>query len=275
MEKDRFRDEFKGEIVEKTIIFTTPEIAEGREGTYDVADNEYMGRRVRKTWQRGSNSLEILRSFLHEEFEGRSHFYIKVNANDFSECFNTAAKALLKFHSPGEVGKHIWANVTGGINILNLALTQVAYLSGFIPVLYYTFVANLERDGKYLRPFSRKEDEFDFRRIWVPKTKFDERTIYIYEELNHSGDIEDLDLLKRLKGKYEQFRMMDLQTFRRDFLNIMHGIGRKENYNYLTKDGKEILNLLSSPLIKALTRLERYPREKLEKLYRDLKLEEL
>ena len=273
--EDRFRGEFKGEIVESVVIFTSPEIAEGKERAYETVNNRYMERRASRTWSSGEESpLKIVKKFLQEEFEGRKHFYVKVDVNDFSECFKVIAKALLKFHPPGTVGKHIWGNITGGTNVLNLALTQVAYLSGFIPVLYYTFIANLQRDGKYLRPFSQKEDEFDFRKIWVPKTRFDERTLYVYEELKNSGRIEDSDLLGRLK-KYNEFKEIDLSTFRRDFLNVMYGIGCEDNYNYLTTDGKNILEVLSSPVVKALTRSGEYPQAEIEKLYRDLKLEEL
>ncbi|MEM2910497.1 MAG: hypothetical protein QXO01_05495 [Nitrososphaerota archaeon] len=275
--EDKLRDEFKGKIVESVVIFTSPEIAEGREMAYDVVDNEYMRRAMRKSWKKNMrNSLKIVKMFLDEEFGEQKHFYIKVNVNDFSECFKVIAKALLKFHSPHEVGKHIWANITGGTNVLNLALTQVAYLSGFIPVLYYTFVADPSKDGKYLRPFSQKEDEFDFRRIWVPKTKFDERSIYIYEELKNYDRIKDCELLSRLKNKYpELFGGMEVSTFRRDFLNVMPGIGYEENCNYLTPNGKDILRVLSSQLVKALIRLEEYPKAEIERLFSDLELQEL
>ncbi len=277
MNEDKFRGEFRGKVVESVVIFTSPEIAEGKEVAYEIADNEYMQRSVRRTWAKGmKNSIEIVRIFLNEEFGEQKHFYVKVNVNDFSECFQAIAKALLKFHPPGEVGKHIWANVTGGTNVLNLALTQVAYLSGFIPVLYYTFVADLARDGKYLRPFSMKEDEFDFRRVWVPKTKFDERTLYVYEELERCGQIKDCELLTSLKSRYyEWFEGMEISTFRRDFLNVMPGIGREGNYNYLTPSGRNILEVLKSQLIKALIRLEEYPRAEIEKLSSDLELREL
>jgi len=275
MEKDRFKDEFKGEVVEKVVIFTTPEVARGVERVDEVVDNEYMERRERRPWREGLSPLEVVRDFLREEFGEREHFYVEVDANDFYKCFEAVAKALLKFHSPGDVGKHVWANITGGTNVLNAALAQVAHLSGFIPLLYYTFAARRE-DLKYLRPFSRRKEEFDFRWAWVPKTRFDERALYVYEELDRCGRVKDSDLLDRLKSRYVEFEGMDLQTFRRDFLNVMPGIGREgDHVNYLTEGGREMLKMLSSPLVKVLTRLESYPQGELEKLHGDLKLEEL
>ena len=68
---------------------------------------------------------------------------------------------------------------------------------------------------------------------------------------------------------------MDPTTFRRDFLNVMHGIAREDHRNRLTKAGRELLDILRNPLVKALTRLETYSPVEIEELYRDLKLERI
>jgi len=68
---------------------------------------------------------------------------------------------------------------------------------------------------------------------------------------------------------------MDLKTFRRDFLNVIHGIECRDNSNRLTEAGKELLDILRSPLVKVLTRLEEPLLSEIEELYKDLDLEEI
>jgi hypothetical protein len=199
------------------------------------------------------------------------------------------AKAVLKFHPPGKVGKHIWANITGGSNVLNAALMQTAYLSGFISRLYYTFVANLKEDGKYLQPFSRNEAEFDYREIYVLKTTFDERYRYILEELERIDQetpgrwVSSGELLSRLKGsRAPGFEGMSLNAFRRDFLNTMSGVERRgsriegqEDANRLGEDGRATLAVIRTPLFKTLARQEVLSPEDLEALTGELNIRKL
>jgi hypothetical protein len=273
--EERYRGEFKGKIVEKVVIFTSPEIRDGKMHVDEVVNNKYMTR-IHESKICNTSPFEIVKEFLLEEFEAIELYICKVDTNDFSKCFEVVAKSLLKFHSPGEVGKHIWANITGGTNILNLAITQVAYLSGFVPILYYTFVADIKNDGKYLKPFSQNENEFDFRMIYVLKTGFDRRYLYIYDKLDRcKGWIPDSELLNILKGKYQEFQNIDPTTFRRDFLNTMHGIERQDNSNRITRIGKELLEILRSPLVEVLMRLkEPFPSE-IEELCKDLDIEKI
>ena len=173
-----------GDIIEGVVIFTSEEVASGEEEAFPTEHNEYMRRTVRKAWTKGkTNAVEIVVEFLRDASGNIEIYLVTLDVNDFSQCFEAVAKAILRFHPPGKVGKHIWANLTGGTNVLNTALIQTAYLSGLIPKLYYTFVANLRQDGKYLQPFSRDEKEFDYREIYVLPTTFDERYRYLLEEL--------------------------------------------------------------------------------------------
>jgi hypothetical protein len=174
------------------------------------------------------------------------------------------AKATLRFHPPGEVGKHLWANITGGTNPLNAALFQTAFLSGFISRLYYTFIADPRKYGKYLQPFSCDESLFDYREIYVLKTSFDDRYQHVLEELETvaATDSEQWltsqDLLGRLKTKgIPGFHNMDVERFTLDFLHVMQGRGveRKDKEDQVRLDpevGKRILKLLRSNLIQAL-----------------------
>lgn len=253
-----------GEIVEAVVIFTSSQIASGEEPSFLAEHNEYMQRVVRKTWPRGmQNAVEVVTQFLQKEFGGVEIYLVQIDVNDFSECFEAVAKAILRFHAPGTVGKHIWANLTGGTNVLNAALIQAAYLSGLVPKLYYTFVANPREDGKYLQPFSRAESEFDYREIYVVPTTFDERYRHLLEELEQlpSGEwMTKEELLSRLKGR-SPLLFKDLQTsdFTRNYLNVWPGIQRKgsrsagqENAVRLSSEGLKLLNLLKLPWFVAL-----------------------
>jgi len=280
-----------GAIAESVIIFTSPAIATGAEPAYPgIAHNEYMQRVVRKTWVKGmQNSLDIVAEYLHREI-GSGPFYVcELDVNDFSVCFETVAKAVLKFHRPGTVGKHIWANITGGSNVLNAALMQTAYISGLIPRLYYTFVADVKEDGKYLQPFSRDESQFDYQEIYVLKTTFDGRYQDILEELERievetpGRWISSQELLSRLKGEAKPgFVDLSLGAFRRDYLNIVPGVERKgnrvegqEDANRLSEEGWRILTLLRSPLFKALARRDEIAPDEIAALTADLEIHKL
>ena len=280
-----------GSIVDSVVIFTSPEIATGNEPAYsEITHNVYMQRAARKTWTRGMrNSLDIVAEYLHCEI-GNGPFYVcELDVNDFSVCFEAVAKAMLKFHPPGAVGKHIWANITGGSNVLNAALMETAYISGFIPRLYYTFVANVKEDGKYLQPFSRDESQFDYREIYVLKTTFDDRYQSVLEEMEQIETetpgrwIGSQELLSRLKGRAKPtFADLSLGAFRRDYLNTMPGIQRKgsrveeqEDANRLSDEGHRILSLLRSPLFRALARQDGLAPDEIVTLTADLKIRKL
>lgn len=243
-----------GKMIERVIIFTSKDIVNGTEKASQAVYNEYMARNGREV--SSVNSLEIVKDFLRQEFEDVDIHVYFVNINDFEDCFKIIAQALLKFHPRGKTGKHIWVNLTGGTNILNAALMQVVYLSGLIPVMYYTFIADWQRDSKCLNPFSKNETEFYFRKLDVFKTSFDVRFRCILEELYRLSEFtSDKELLNRLKGyRPDLFMEMDIKIFRRDYLNIMDGwcLERKRDSIRVNENGKNLLNRIRSPLFSAL-----------------------
>jgi len=276
-----------GNIVEAVIIFTSEEIASGEEESFLAEHNEYMQRSVRKTWTRGErNAFQIVVQFLQREFNDIEIHLVQIDVNDFSECFEAVAKAILRFHAPGKVGKHIWANLTGGTNVLNAAFIQSAYLSGLVPKLYYTFVANLREDGKYLQPFSREENEFDYREIYVLPTTFDERYRYLLEELKQLQPDKWMtkeELLSRLKGRSpELFEHLRIDEFTRNYLNVWPGIQRKgsraagqENAVRLSREGQRLLNLLELPWFTALLERSALTDEQRERITEGLNIRKL
>lgn len=277
-----------GEIVERVVLFTSPAVANGKVKSRPCELNNYGTARCDKKWPREmDNAVEIVRRFYVEEIGSGILYLCPLDVNDFSVCFEAVAKTVLKFHRPGTTGAHIWANITGGTNVLNAALFQIAYLSGFIARLYYTFIADIQEYGKYLRPFVvNRPDLFDYREIFVLKTVFDERPYQVLKELRRleecgHGWIEDIDLWSRLGGT----SFAELQVFRRDYLNVLDGQGlrregtrsegRSQRVRFDPKEGGKLLAIVHSPLFRALARQQTLSPEECANITRDLNLQEL
>jgi hypothetical protein len=280
--------EIYGEIIEAVVLFTSTEVASGAIEAFASEHNDYMSMNVSQTWPRGKkNAVEIVTEFVKREIGHVDIYCCEVDVNDFSACFEAVAKATLIFHPPGDVGKHIWANITGGTNPLNAALFQVAYLSGFITRLYYTFISNPAQYGKYLQPFSGDPNLFDFREIYVLKTIFDERYQHILEELeaiyyeDSSRWLTSRDLLGRLKSKgVLGFLEMDAKTFLLDFLHVMQGRGiqRKGKEDAIRLDpevGPTILRILRSDYVQALLRATPLSDEQIQQMTEGLRIRKL
>jgi hypothetical protein len=277
-----------GDMVDSLVIFTSPEVANGTVQAFPAIHNEYMSSASRKTWTSDlKNCRDIVTGFMQREFPQTNLYLITVDINDFSACFDVVAKAILTFHTPGTVGKHIWANITGGSNLLNAALVQAAFLSGFIARLYYTFVADPGKQGKYLKAFSKDESKFRYREIFPLKTRFGERTQFVLEMLDYINVeekekyVNSKNLLSRLKGKYPlKFGDMNLQEFKRNYLNVMQGIERygdrlsgQEDAVRISADGNEILKLIRRPLFRALVKREQISEKQISAIIDDLPIE--
>jgi len=279
-----------GDVAENLIVFTSPEIADGTEPAFPAEHNQYLSVTARKTWPRGkTNTLKIVTGFMERECPGTTLYVITVDVNDFSACFDAVGRATLKFHEPGQVGKHIWANITGGSNLLNAAMVQVAYLSGVIGRLYYTFVADLSQYGRYLQAFSENERLFRYREIYTLKTRFGWRHQKVLEVLEQidtetSGRYaSSQEVLGRLKGSApEDFQDIGLPTFKRDFLNVMQGVEQlgdrisgQQDAIRLSDDGRDILRLVRRPLFRALVEREQLPKHEVEAITYGLNIRRL
>lgn len=273
-------------IVEAVVVFTSKEIASGEEKAFPCVYNKYCKRQETESLhskvKNEESAVKILKIFMEQEFPEAELYLVETDTNDFGQCFEAVAKVLLKFHPPGKVGKHIWANLTGGTNILNAALFQVAYLSGLIPRLYYIFVGNLIEDGRYLQRFSKKSEEFDYREIYVIPTTFDKRYQYLLEELHILGKewISAKELLSRLKNKTELFGDLDDKQFIRNYLNVWPGIERKGNRQTgqedavrLSREGERLLELLKLSWFEDL--LQRTTLSDSEEIIKSLKIKRL
>jgi hypothetical protein len=280
-----------GKIVEALVLFPSWEVRRAEEGTpEDCVQNDYGTENKRRNWKRGAAVPSIIRDFVRGELEPDISIYIcPVNVNDYDDCFDKIARVVLRFSV--RVGKHLWANLTGGPNIVNAALLEVAFLSGLIARLYYTFLCDVRRYGKYLQPPSLRHEIFAWRDIPMVKTNFDEdyyRVVKVLADLDEW--YEDKDLLSFLaQDQSERFGSdrMNLDTFRRDFMNKMdgrelereilpNGYGSQTKRNRVTDYGKKMVKRIgTSELLQMLLNPGRRNDETIRRLNKDLELEEL
>lgn len=259
---DYYRD--KGDIIESVVLFAPYDVAEGDITIQECVFNEYAGLRARRSWRRQErpNIVSIVKVFIEQEIapimpsKGKVYLW-SLNPNNFHDCFDVLADVTLALGRPDATGKHLWANLTGGTNILNAALFEVGSLSGLIARLYYTFVPD-ESDRKYLQPPSSDRGRFDWK--WVPltKTSFDEN---YYKLLSILADLEDwcpdehlLSFLKQDHEVGEYFADLPLSRLRTQFLNRMdrHELARDGQCVRLRDEGHRVLERVRSPRFQAL-----------------------
>ena len=249
------------DIVEEIILFTSQEIRNGEVKADEYIWNQY-GTTHGQKGRRRENVLGVVSEFLREGMLppwGKMYVWI-VDTNDFESCFEAVAKVIIAKGGPEGTGKHLWANLTGGTNVLNAAIIEGAIFSGLIARLYYTFIPG-ERE-RYLQPSAKnRPDLFHFR--WIPlyKVKFDDTYYEILKIYQEKGDwYEEEDLLSQLKSRI-WLPELNLQHLRDQYLNRMDGreLERDGSRNRLSELGRQMLKLLDKPLYKALLRREERP----------------
>lgn len=281
-----------GSTVDGLVIFTSPEIVTGKEISFPATHNTMWKNHIKEQWpKQHQNAVDIVKEFVKREFPKSEVYVVTVNVNEFSACFEAVATAILKFHTPGKVGKHIWANITGGSNVLNAAMTQVAYLSGFIVRLYYTFIADVRTNGSFLQPFSKSEAAFRYDEIYPLRTGFESRHRIMLEMLEQTSSLQSAqfissdELLNRLKGAFPQeFGSLSRQEFIRNFLNSMEGYTIEQQGNRqegqkdairLAEDGHKLLNMMRQPLMRALVEREQIDEDELQQIISRLNIKQI
>ncbi len=256
----------KGDVVESVALFVSHDVMSGQTPLEEAVFNRYGEYGARHTWKRKdrANVVDAVLRFIEKEIApampSRAKVYgFELNPNDFESCFDVLADAVLALGRADATGKHLWANLTGGTNILNAALFEAAALSGLIARAYYTFVPS-EADRKYLQPPARDPARFAWK--WVPltKTAFDAHYYRVLETLQTLQDwCRDEDLLDFVKGDVgggDYFAEMALADFCAQFLNRMdrHELERDGQSVRLSAEGARILDRIESVRFQALVR---------------------
>lgn len=267
---------YEGSICEDVVLFCSWEVSRGDCLASDFVWNDYGRPNARQDCRRPAalpNVIEVVRNFLVAEGllrdKGRLYAW-PVDVNDYQKCFEAVAKATLAMTRGFDTGKWVWANLTGGTNVLNAALMQVASLSGLIGRVYYTFVAH--GGDRHLQPFSTDPAQYDF--CWLPwvKTTFDLGYYRLLEILEDGRWYSGEELLARLKGDGNPavqgvFAGIELDHFKNAYLNHMVGevleeqrgeTGERDRPVRIGPRGREVLEYIHlNELVEALVHRER------------------
>lgn len=269
------RGSYGGDIIESIVVFCSHDVRQGDRLADDYCWNDYGRPNMRQGWQKPEkqNVIEVIRDFL--EYEGflkdKGCLYVwPVNVHDYRASFEAVAKATLGVARGDDTGKYVWANLTGGTNVLNAALMQVASLSGLIRRMYYTFIAR-DSDRKYLQPFSSDQARFDF--VWLPlvKTTFDFGYYAVLEILQDGDWRSGRELLGCLTQHQDPtvqrtFASMGFDHFKNQYLNRMAGdvldeergtAGEPDRRVRINRQGNQLLEYIHlNELVTALVRRE-------------------
>ncbi len=261
-----------GDIVQDVVIFCSYDVDEAERPADEFIWNDYNRTARRQGWQppRGSaNVIQVIEDFLHYDKDPilppKGQFYVwPLDVNDYDTCFRAIAKATLAIARSDDTGKYVWANMTGGTNILNSALMQVATLSGLIGKLYYTFISR-DADRKYLQPARDNGVDYIFEFIPLVKTTPDMTYYRTLAELDLTpGEwIMGEDLLNKLKNSQnnDAFTAMRFDHFKNQYLNRMAGqvideqrgrSGEKDRPIKINEQGQALIAYLLDDLVSAL-----------------------
>jgi hypothetical protein len=256
-----------GYPVEAIVLFVSEEIRRGsRDATaYETKYNQYGSRKVEKEFKGDNHKVvDIIAEFAQRELsDGKLALYCRVvdDINDFNPCFCSIAETTLALGRPDDLGKTLWANLTGGTNVLNAALLEVTFLSGLISSLYYIFVD--EHDRCYLQPLStdyRRYLKDHWRSVPIVKTAFDEcyRRLLLVLAESQQEYWNVSELFAHMRDNFgDLFGSMTLDLFQKQWL-------RKMSYEVeldveggrvrLTEAGYEVVARIETPLFRALVR---------------------
>lgn len=251
-----------GKTIESVVLFTPRAILDNKRVNSIYNDYNKIG--VKHRFE-DENVVQTIIKFVEREIKAimpdRGKIYwCEVFAEDYEQSFRSAAEAILTQLSK----KLLWLNLTGGTNIMNAALLQVASFSGLIARGYYALVDRPYLG--YLQPAGEKN--FSLYNVPLIKTAFDEThhaVLLTLKVLSGKDWIKSDDLLSFVKqddkyGKY--FEKIELEHFEHEILRKMDGRGLKrrqlengeKTYDIqLTDEGKKLLELVDGDLFRALT----------------------
>jgi hypothetical protein len=134
--------------VQALVLFTTPEVLSGQVAAFDYVDNP-PGKITTGPQKSGGPMKQVLRDLLRREWPaisgGRTAgtvFWCKVDRRDIRTTYERVVRVVAALAGAGGQGKEMWANLTGGNNVINAALELAAMLSGDVARLYYVQAEN-------------------------------------------------------------------------------------------------------------------------------------
>ncbi|MBW2071443.1 MAG: hypothetical protein JRI89_09320 [Deltaproteobacteria bacterium] len=138
--------------VQALVLFTTPEVLSGQVAAIGYVDNQ-RGEIAKGPAKDGGRMKEILRDLLCREWPAISGgrtvgtiFWCEVDRRDIRTTYERVIQVVAALAGVGGQGKEMWANLTGGNNVINAALELAAILSGDVARIYYVQAENPEAE---------------------------------------------------------------------------------------------------------------------------------
>jgi len=208
--------------VQALVLFTTPEILNGQVKAFDYVDNP-PGRITTAPQQSGESMKKVLSKLLSREWPaisgGRKEgtiFWCKVDRRNIRTTYERVVRVVAALSSVGGQGKEMWANLTGGNNVINLALELAATLSGNVSRLYYVQAEN-EAAEKCVRYTAEEDYWVDLPVMPLALGRLRQTIIQV---LNDNGPISLEDLYSYLQNKYWDLSrgLTSKETLRNEYL---------------------------------------------------------
>jgi len=134
--------------VQALVLFTTPEVLSGQVTAFGYVDNP-AGRIATAPQMPAEPMKQVLRRLLSREWPaisggrtGGAIFWCEVDRRDIRTTYERVVRVVAALAGAGGQGKEMWANLTGGNNVINAALELAAMLSGDVARLYYVQAEN-------------------------------------------------------------------------------------------------------------------------------------
>ncbi|NOX53383.1 MAG: hypothetical protein GXP27_02885 [Planctomycetes bacterium] len=140
--------------VQALVLFTTPEVYSGQKDGKIFAASEYIDNQegmcpTAAPPRPAGCTRDELRRYLPPIWKrlakGRPRvdlFWCEVDRTDLLGTFRRAVRVVLAAKSAGSLGKEIWVNLTGGNNVINIALQLAVELTGQAARFYYVQAEN-------------------------------------------------------------------------------------------------------------------------------------
>lgn len=266
---DRQNTEFFGrdsnrDAVKKTsgiVIFTTRDIYEGKLLDNNYVDNPIDSRQGKPIGKHTTKVIDVVKKYIRTEYgkmleeERASVYWLEASSNDFDFNLMQLIKAFHVLSPVDSVGREIWVNLTGGTNIVNIALSTATALSGVTGRQYYTYVET--DDVKFLRPLN--VGGAFWCELPVLKLNFDLAYEVILRVLLEVEGAIEADLLSLVLQDRAMRNVLDpftdeVQKFRKNYLNKLDGwLIKRDATNLLTlsDNGHKFLKLIDEPLVKS------------------------
>lgn len=252
------------------VLFTTTDVRDAKR--HDSKQRFYFenlygqnkgGREIPLNPGRGYlKTFQVVKDYLKENYaamlaeEVGKVYFLEAKLLDLDFNLRQLARAFYALSPPNETGKEIWVNLTGGTNVMNLAVHMMTTLSGVAGRAYYTYTENTA----FLFPDSPDNEKRFWYEVPVLKVDFDHRYEILLKTVADRKDwIYAQDLFNRV-GHQIFPPEVDTDTRRRSFapnyLNKLDGWLLERNLEddslRISDAGQKFLDLLKYPELRAL-----------------------